>query len=356
MSFDLSLIPDAVDRFRRERDRYIKLADRVAEICREEIIEKDVIRAQITSRAKSVNSFKGKLDRFKEREDKNFSDLDDIFQQIGDLSGVRIAAYSSSDCDKIAKLICERFKPPNGEALAPDPKDKNRTDENNFYKAIHCQVALPEEDLIGTYENLSDTTCEIQICSMMAHVWNEVEHDIVYKPAGLEPSYETNRLLRALGSAVRSGDEIISVLLDVADKPAIVKNVGSSIDDIKFADVYDFVSKARSLIGVENFSKNAGLLYDVLLKLELNSLGHLGKLTENNALSNIESEISDFNYMLSNEGSLELDPETSDSLLMLLLKRCSGQIVDLYKGKIGHGKGKANRIYRLAKKYLDHHA
>jgi hypothetical protein len=45
-------IKKAVQRYHREYDRYLKLAARVAEICRSEIIEGNAIRAQVTSRAK----------------------------------------------------------------------------------------------------------------------------------------------------------------------------------------------------------------------------------------------------------------------------------------------------------------
>ena len=353
MPFDESLILSAVDRFRRERDRYIKLADRVAEICREEIIEQDVIRAQITSRAKSVSSFKGKLERFQYRGDKNFDSLDDIFKKVGDLSGVRIAAYSSTDCERIASLICKRFSPPNGEALVPDIKDKNEKDKNNFYKAIHCQVALPEEDLIGTYENLSDTTCEIQICSMMAHVWNEVEHDIVYKPSGGEPGSQTRQLLKALGSSVRSGDLLISMLLDVTDKPNQSAQQDESLDNLKYADVHDFVSRSRLKFGVDDFSKNAGLLYQELVKFGFDRPSRLSELFQNSDQNKLIDEIRDFNYFLQKESNLTLDADTSDLLVMPLLRLRCREIIESYKGRVGHGKGRANRVYRLAKNYVD---
>ena len=34
--------------------------------------------------------------------------------------------------------------------------------------------------MIGTYANVSDVPCEVQVCSMMSHVWNEIEHDLGY--------------------------------------------------------------------------------------------------------------------------------------------------------------------------------
>ena len=78
--------------------------------------------------------------------------------------------------EEIKKL----FNGPNGGPVDVDKKDST----GHFYRATHCQVALKAEDLLEPFDNLEGLTCEIQVCSMMAHVWNEIEHDIGYKPTG----------------------------------------------------------------------------------------------------------------------------------------------------------------------------
>lgn len=66
-------------------------------------------------------------------------------------------------------------------------KDNIAFEKSRFYRGVHCQVCLPEEELVGDFDNLPGTSCEIQICSMMAHVWNEIEHDVAYKPLRMGP-------------------------------------------------------------------------------------------------------------------------------------------------------------------------
>ena len=85
MAIQEQLIKDAVARYDRERDRYLKLAARVADICRINIVEANAIRAQVTSRAKTSRSLEGKLRRFAKRSDKNMPTVDAVFEQIGDL-------------------------------------------------------------------------------------------------------------------------------------------------------------------------------------------------------------------------------------------------------------------------------
>ncbi len=51
------------------------------------------------------------------------------------------------------------------------------------FTASHALRGVPAfSDLIGTYANVAGVPCEVQVCSMMAHVWNEIEHDLGYKP------------------------------------------------------------------------------------------------------------------------------------------------------------------------------
>src|SRR3954466_9557388 len=78
-------IKKAVQRYHREYDRYLKLAARVAEICRSEIVEGNAIRAQVTSRAKSPKSFEGKLRRSAASGKKSMPDVDSVFEQVRDL-------------------------------------------------------------------------------------------------------------------------------------------------------------------------------------------------------------------------------------------------------------------------------
>ena len=161
------VIAEAVARYARERDRYLKLAALVADICRSDIVESNVIRAQVTSRAKSIKSFEGKLKRLSKKPEKSCTTVDEVFAKIGDLAGVRIATYQPESEDRVIEEVQKRFSGTDGENVSVEKKDKL---PEGFYRAIHCQVFLLADELVGTYENLKGTSCEIQVCSMMTHV------------------------------------------------------------------------------------------------------------------------------------------------------------------------------------------
>ena len=360
MPFSSDLILPAVERYRRERDRYVKLADRVAEICRTEVCEQNAIRAQVTFRVKSLKSFEGKLHRFSGMPDRNYKVDDDIFSSISDLAGVRIAAYQHEDCEKLKHHLLEVFRGPAGGDVPVDIKDHHKDDPQRFYRAIHGQVCLPIDELVGTYDNVDDISCEVQICTMMAHVWNEVEHDIGYKPDGVEPTESEKRLLLMLGHTVRAGDEQISMLL-----AANMRRVGHEHEprqgahpdqpERAFRDVHDFVSRMQDYENqaMPEFAKYSGQLFDLLTDLKINSPSKLiDALRPFNvdALKNLANDFSE--HLEGNDlDGLAPDSESSDLILLCLLERKLTQILGIHKGRAGRGRGRPTRLHRMAKHY-----
>lgn len=344
-----SVISEAVARYDRERDRYIKLASRIADLCRGAVVEDNAIRAQVTSRTKTVRSFEGKLRRFSRRTDKNFATVDDIFAQIGDFAGVRIATYRPEDEARVAKAIEMLFCGPDGGAIDIDFKDKLKPAAGQFYRATHCQVHLPEPDLVGNYENLRGASCEIQICSMMAHVWNEIEHDIGYKPEGEGPSDAELGLLEALGHLTRAGDATITRLL-----AANIARMAVQTGD--FSDAHDFAARLRPHFPAADLSVNAGPAFEAATILNLTSAEKIDQATAGAAfnIKHADEAIKDFNAYLDQAGrsDLGLNGASADLALIALLKIGSSQIEEALapKGRTA----RPGRLHALARAYREY--
>jgi len=345
MAFEKSLIDPAVARYRRERDRYVKLADRVQQICREDICDANAIRAQVTGRVKSVKSLEGKLWRFHAAREKCFSDEDDIFRQISDLAGVRIAAYQHEDCTRIVAALQEKFDLVGD----PDEKDKNQTDPSNYYRATHVQVKLPEHDLeIRLYDNLGDISCEVQVCTMMAHVWNEIEHDIGYKK-DRKPSEDEEYYLKQLGRTVRQGDLEISSLLKA------LEHRRAQDETQPFRDVYDFIARSRDLLGgkMTDISRESEQVFDMLRDLRITSAEDLAGAVLDCDPGALEHSVEAFNAHLTRNGAerLTLDPASADLLLMALLETKLAEMDAALKGRAGRGRGAPSRLHRIVRQY-----
>src|SRR6266404_3517150 len=350
MTISEDTIKNAVLRYHREYDRYLKLSARVAEICRFEIVEGNAIRAQVTFRAKSPKSLEGKLRRFAASGKKDMPDVQSVFDQVRDLAAVRIAAYEQKHEDHVVQLVCRRFVDTGGAAPTSERKDKNSADSNNFYRATHIEAFLPEADLIGTYANVSDVPCEVQVCSMMAHVWNEIEHDLGYKPVTGSLSEQEYNLLKSLGFAVRQGDQTISTLFAETERRQLA--LGGV-----FTDVYDFVARVRGWFPNIDFGRNAGPLYDALQPVRLVSpesirklIGVVEPMTEAARLA-----LQEFTAKLVSSGDARftLDTNSSDLLLILLLPKIANYVVSSSGDAVSDGAARlrwfAARFQELSK-------
>lgn len=318
MTISDETIKQAVLRYHREYDRYLKLCARVAEICRVEIVEGNAIRAQVTSRAKSPKSLEGKLRRFAASGKKSMSGVDAVFEQIRDLAAVRIATYEQRHEEQVAQFVCKRFADPADSMPIKERKDKNRENPNNFYRATHIEVFLSPSDIVGTYSNVADVPCEIQVCSMMAHVWNEIEHDLGYKPmVGILSELERNHLIM-LGQSVRLGDGTIASLFAETERRQAEQGGA-------FTDVYDFVARVRGWFPGSDFGRNAGALYETLKPIRLVTPDSIRKLlgVSEPMIEVARVILDEFSSKLAASGDVRfsLDASSSDLLLVLLLPK-----------------------------------
>lgn len=347
LAIPAEVIVEAVERYGRERDRYLKLAARVADLASTEIVEKNAIRAQVTSRTKTIRSFEGKLNRFAKSGKKSFSSINEVFDGISDFAGVRIATYRPEDQEMVREEICRVFRDPSGGEVVPDPKDAIDFKVAKFYRATHFQVCLPDEELVGDYENLRGTSCEIQVCSMMAHVWNEIEHDIAYKPEGSGPETVEKGLLTSLGHLTCSGDAIITRLLE-ATELRLEQQTGD------FVDVHDFVARLRASFPELELSVNAGIAFEISQLLNLTNPGRVfaaaGAVRTDVAA--VRARLQEFNSYLQNLGSseLQLNGRSADVLTVALLDRNSAAISVAIEGRRS---ARPTRAAGLAKRFRE---
>jgi ppGpp synthetase/RelA/SpoT-type nucleotidyltranferase len=337
-------IDSAVSRYRREVDRIQKLVDYVAESCRA-LVRENAIPATVQWRAKDPGRLRGKLQRKRDE----FDSVEEVFSKLKDLAGVRVVTYVESDRERVVAELQQRFVGPDGDDVVPDPRNR---DFPSFYRATHCQVALPEEDLVGALENLAGTTCEVQVCSLLAHVWNELEHDLVYKGLTGEVSEEEQAALTGLGYLVRAGDGMIGTLLQATDR---------RLADVqgKFRDQWDFVARMRGRFPAsKEFGTHSGQLLEELVASGLDTPQAIDEqlLTDGaDASAERASElVENLRDFLRERGDevVRLDERTSDPLLLLYLEQHADEV--LVRHPAGPGRGRPSRISSAARRFKDY--
>lgn len=338
-------IQDCQERYVRESDRYTKMAESTYEKCLEIVQRKLTVRANVQRRAKSPKSFAEKLrkDAFRQR----FDSVDAVFQGISDLAGVRIATYLESDRELVVQEIRKEFAGRAGEPPVVEVED--RDGPGRHYRATHCQVFLPDDEINGANENLRGTSCEIQVCSLLAHVFNEIEHDLQYKPLNGELSDPEKEFIDQLGLLTKAGDITIKRLLQEADN-RLKGRIG------EFADVFDFVARMRVEMGLaDGFAANAGQLFEELALLDLRTPAAIAQAVRQGGAGTL-AEVAQAEYqrlkdfMAAEQRQVDLlEDGSSDVLLVGILRSLLQRVLDNHP--MGRGVGRPSRLAQIASAY-----
>ncbi len=216
---DQSLAEACTNECHRSFDRLLKLQLRIVDKLESELRERKIM-ARVSGRVKGRESLRAKLLKWVNDEEKAklFSDPRDVFKYVGDLAAVRVMTYVEQDRERVANIAKEIFTHRLGredfEYEVKESSPRVKSDDANYYRATHMQICLKEADLTGHSDNLADDHCELQITSMLAHVWNEIEHDIVYKGDRTQLSTDELSALESLGLLTKTGDNIIVNLMN----------------------------------------------------------------------------------------------------------------------------------------------
>lgn len=316
--------------YEREHHRYVALADLVYERCLH-LVEKAGLRATVQRRAKTSQSLRKKLLRMQHTapSDLSLTDMDGVFRHVGDLAGVRVATYLESDRERVVQELgrCFDFVPATDDQ--PNPDSKNKSGYAKHYRAVHCQVLPKQDDLQGERAGLQGLSCEIQVCSMLAHVWNEIEHDLGYKPLTGPMGARELDSLEALGQLVRAGDIIIKTLLDANHERV-------TMSEARFGNELDFITRMQPLFPEATaFQLHATQLFHVLLELGLNRPGRiraelLGAGDGYRARAQKLLEALGRHIQASGDAAITVAPESSDALAVLLFERKLPALLALY--------------------------
>jgi ppGpp synthetase/RelA/SpoT-type nucleotidyltranferase len=202
----MNIIQSFLNHYRREYSYY----DQVSRICGQQceaLLDITGIRTMVTHRAKRPDKLEHKL--YERTEENPYGSIDDIYNDILDLAGVRIALYFPGDINEVEKIIRSQFilvEPPR---TFPDETIASRAKNNRIfpgYHAVHYHVKLKPESLSRAESHYSEAVIEIQVASVLMHAWSEVEHDLVYKPLSGKISDAEEAILDELNGLVLAGE------------------------------------------------------------------------------------------------------------------------------------------------------
>lgn len=201
-----------VERYARERDRFEKLASTVSRRLTARLWAAALPHVP-TFRSKDPESLRNKLDR--DREKHEYSDFRREFSPaLLDLAGVRMMMYRPRDVEAACEIVQEMF-------VVASPSRFHRDHSNpEGYQARHRVAVLrPEEvDADPGAGNLRWIPCEVQVVTLGDHIWNELEHDIIYKTPHGRPTEVQAALLKTLRSQLNSVRDSVNQLMEATNR------------------------------------------------------------------------------------------------------------------------------------------
>ena len=271
----MDLISEFVTRYRKEYDFYEQACRMAAQVL-DSNLQSTGVRAIVTSRAKNPARLEVKARQRAEK--KQYISVEEIYEDIVDLAGVRVALYFPAEREEVGRVVRSLF------ALVSEPKEFPTPGQPSYkkrfsgYWATHYRVRVTENLLNESQKRYAEANVEIQVASVLMHAWSEVEHDLVYKPMQGQLSEEEYAILDELNGLVLAG-EIALERLQRAGEQRISEH------DRKYTNHYDLASSllelAREKLTEQNIHASAlgrvDLLFALLRDLNLGTPENLAR-------------------------------------------------------------------------------
>lgn len=168
----------------RENARLARLA---TEFASDALSDRDYALHLVNGRAKSVDSLRAKL---------LVKQYANPAVEVTDQIGVRVITYYGSSVDPIVSRLNSHLTVDAGKSL--DKREDLRSHGKFGYRSVHIIGKLSRDSLRdGRWAALRNHTIEVQVRSLLDHVWAEIEHELSYK-SGIQHDIDFKRRFSAM--------------------------------------------------------------------------------------------------------------------------------------------------------------
>ena len=270
----------------KSKFNYYDMAARLGAKLLEEALRYSGIRAMVTSRAKNPSRLKVKVEQRSRKRGVFYQTLAEIYEDIADLSGVRVSLYFPGDREKADKVINTLFAVREIRSFPNESKPPTYNKRFSGYWANHYRVQMREEQLDARQKKYAQVRLEIQVASVLMHAWSEVEHDLIYKPLKGALSEEELSILDELNGLVLSGEIALERLQAAGDKRIQSTTAAFSNQYDLASYLYNYLNSSPPSSDIKVRMGNVELLFRLLNRLKLDSVQELGQILKSLRLQN----------------------------------------------------------------------
>ncbi len=158
---------------------------------------------RIQARPKSVSRFLDKAAKIDDGKAKYSEPLHQIQDQIG----ARIICFYLEDVDRISINLEKYIKSVEARLVVPE------SDSEFGYFGKHYVQFIPTDVLrVDWDKRLIPEFFELQIKTLFQHAWSEADHDLGYKPGGVELSRDQKRKIAFTSAQAWGADQLFNEL------------------------------------------------------------------------------------------------------------------------------------------------
>lgn len=193
-----------VERYRQQLTRFEEAARWVEERART-ALRRHAVLAMTSSRAKAPESLKRRLQET--RADARWLGAEGEIpfdRVVTDAAGCRALVYRAIDVERASRAVTSALD------RAELPRAQQTHAKASGYRAVHLLVTIGAE---ADRPSLRGTIAEVQIVTLAAHVFNELEHSSVYKQKIEGCARSVAAEVRSLGDAAQRVDEYANDLI-----------------------------------------------------------------------------------------------------------------------------------------------
>ena len=275
-------IESFVEHWPNEIGKYERLAKRVEAICTKKL-EIDKIRHNIRSRSKAQKDLRDSIKRRQQKRTEPYQSWDEIKHDLIDLAGVRIALTFPNDTNKVREMIETAFDPylnPWNETSCEDSErsiinrsgiKREHKNDNEWplgLKSVHFRCKLKEDD--EGFAEFKDLAVEVQVGTSFMYAWEDVYHDIVYKPFLGEITPEEERFIEILNGLAHTAELALKQLRASLTLRLEMDEMPFRHSDHFIVWLQEFLSWPRRWGEDHSIVRNADYLHDILVILRLN--------------------------------------------------------------------------------------
>ena len=266
----MALISEFIDDYRSKINHYEHLAQTCACQC-ESALKRRGLRALVTYRAKKIDSLATKVAN--RAQEKAYQTIDEIYEDIVDLAGVRIALYFPGDREEIDHFIRSHFNVDHVKDF-PEALQHPGAYQKRFlgYVGRHYRLRLKPETLAPIDRHLANYVIEVQVGSVLMHAWAEVEHDLVYKSTEGFLSQDEYAILDELNGLMHAGEIALERLQTAAKRRINTERQPFSNHYELSSYLYDHVRKLFHRNDSEPYIGRTDVLFHFLKEVGLNSV------------------------------------------------------------------------------------